>query len=382
MVFSLNRQRGCTADAFRRLRRGLQATTLALTLALTFATFGVTEAQAAPPSGAASGASAEAYNKKFKEALDLLKKRRFDSARTKLLELLSIEQKPGVLYNIATAESELNLNVDALTHYREYLAHPNAKADLRAEVQKTLFPAVYKKTGHLYVTADPGDEVFVGGRSQGKAPITREIDLVPGPTRVGVAGREVDLEAKAGIVARIDLRKSAKREESEVDKQLRSMPGGEDGPKAAKPKDKGGGLSGLSVLGIVTGGVGLALIGGGVFAAISATQSAGVADKQRAALNPKGNDTSRCLPPFAGEQKCLDLKNTNDERVLKANLGLAFLIGGGALTTAGIIMLVAGGNSKEKGAEKGAEPSSDRQTKLTPWVGPGTGGISVSGSFF
>jgi hypothetical protein len=334
-------------------------------------------AAAAPTAANPKSADAQKdYAKRFKEALDLLKKRKFDLARTRFLELLATETKPGVLYNVAAAEVELGLYVEALTHYREFLLHPGSKPEMRNEVQNTFIPDLYKKTAHVVVTADPGEEVFLGDKPLGRAPIAREIDIAPGPSRIRSAGREVGFDARAGAVNRIDLRKGqtvTSTQEGIADQQL-----GRDITAKKPAKKEKGGLGGTSIAGLVIGGLGLGAMGGGVAAVFSSNANAKNAEIERNRIQDGRDSTSAC----AGNQsiRCNTLRDQVSAQTTMANLGMGLLIGGGAALVLGGTLVIAGlgGESPSENKDK-VQPVPAAGVRIYPWfIGRAAG---INGTF-
>jgi hypothetical protein len=107
------------------------------------------------------------------------------------------------------AERKLGKNVDALHHFRAYVADPNARADRKAFAQTELLNELNDLTAHVTVKAPEGAVVTIDGAPVATAAV---VDVEPGmhsiaingaPALGGPAARAID--AAAGSTVQVDF---------------------------------------------------------------------------------------------------------------------------------------------------------------------------------
>ncbi|WP_437898761.1 hypothetical protein [Sorangium sp. So ce124] len=123
---------------------------------------------------------------------------------------------------------------------------------------------------------------------------------------------------------------------------------------------------------LVAGGVvaGAGIVTGVVFAVLTGNR-ADHAEEVRNELSTRWNGERRC--PDGDVAKCRDLKDAVLDEIHFSNIAFGSLVAGGAI---GVGTLVYGLVTKEP-----EPPNPVQGTRVTPLIGPGTAGVSLSGRF-
>ncbi|WP_438042510.1 PEGA domain-containing protein [Sorangium sp. So ce128] len=208
-----------------------------------------------------------------------------------------------------------------------------------------------------------GAEVTVDGAVVGKAPLADRVFLAPGKHEIGAK-----LEGYAPATRRIAA--VAGRAETVV-VQLERAPVAGVGARPfvvepVAPRDE------LRTPLLVTGGVvaGAGIVTGVVFAVLAGNR-ADRAEEVRNELSGRWNGERLC--PDGDVPKCRELKDAVLDEIHFSNIGFWSLVAGG---TVGVGTLVYGLVTMN------AEPPKPGQgARVAPLLGPGTAGVSLSGSF-
>lgn len=145
---------------------------------------------------------------RVKEGLAHFDQQEYEAARAAFAAAYAEAPSVGTLLNLALSELNAGRPLDALHHFREYVASPEAKREKVTRIQEELLPRAYRATGHLRVDGAGAASVAIDGapaRDAGAA-----IDVLAGKHTVEVkgAGREparVDVDAKPGEVVVVEL---------------------------------------------------------------------------------------------------------------------------------------------------------------------------------
>jgi hypothetical protein len=132
-------------------------------------------------------------------------------------------------------------------------------------------------------------------------------------------------------------------------------------PPVAPQAESSGGIGTLRIVGFVTTGVGLALLGGGLVVGGKVSSKEDEADKLC--------DT----PNMVCDPRAEGLYDDAESLAKTAN---ALFISGGVVTAVGLGLVIFGGPSSSKSAQASAKPF-----RVTPVLGGGVGGLIASGSF-
>jgi hypothetical protein len=140
---------------------------------------------AAPPAADVQAkARAVALLKEGNAAYDAQK---FSVALDKFQAAFSIYPSPKLQFNIAQANRELGLPVEALMAFQKFLAEPgDAGPDIVADARRSVVQLT-AKLGQIKITCStPDATVSVDGKTVGRTPIAAPIWVVPGQHRIAL----------------------------------------------------------------------------------------------------------------------------------------------------------------------------------------------------
>jgi hypothetical protein len=150
----------------------------------------------APPSDA---------DQAYADGVAAFKRHDYDAARASFAKSLELAPRTATVLNVALAEFYSGHALEALTHFRQFVAAPDAAPDRAEEVRTTMLPRVEALIGRIKIDAPTGAMVLVDGVSVGTAPLSAPDEVMPGShtvTAVIGSGRfpSVTLQAIAGEV--------------------------------------------------------------------------------------------------------------------------------------------------------------------------------------
>lgn len=226
---------------------------------------------------------------------------KWEESRVKFLEAYAVARRPSIAYNLAYSEERLGRTMDAIGHYREYLAARDKPKEAEA---RTRLAALLQAYGQIRVEA-PSDAVI-------------EVDGRATPTRAPLADTVVVAPGKHHVVARLADLVASRHAEVAVGQTATVSLTWPD-PKRKPPVAKIVTASGLGVLGVV----------GLVSAGILKAQEGSAASRQRELQAGYGVDSCAASPADA---RCADLTKAADSRRsndigagVALGLGLGFL---------------------------------------------------------
>jgi hypothetical protein len=309
-------------------------------------------------------AIAEAH---FKAGLKLYNQENFEAARLEFLQAHAVLPRPSVLRNLALCELKTNRPIEALHHFRAYLADP--KADMREFAQKNLDEA-YARTGHLVLRAPEGTAVSVDGTAQGNAPFVAPIDVVAGKHAIDARWHERkvarEIDAPAGVAFEVELAfedgRSALAAVPPVAREV--APAREVGPVVVPPAEATSSRPGwLLPAGLVALGVGVLGVGTGVY--FSAAKHSTLDETPRRTATSGGVCAGQASP--ACRDRDAKLATATTQRSLSDAgfaIGLGALIVGAAATTTALVW-----------------PRTRQNALITPALSPTSAGAMFSRTF-
>jgi tetratricopeptide (TPR) repeat protein len=129
---------------------------------------------------------------RYKEGNEALDAGKCEQARVAFLQTLSLDPgNPAVLLNLAIAEECTGHYVEALGHLNKYFVNSKADPKTDAAIREEMYKGLLRATGHLRISANPGDDVAVDGVVKGKAPLSDVVHVKPGSCRVTASGQTV-----------------------------------------------------------------------------------------------------------------------------------------------------------------------------------------------
>jgi hypothetical protein len=274
-------------------------------------------------------------------------------------EAFALKPSYDIAANLGAAELKLAKFADAANHLAYAIRNfpPSGDAKKKAGAEK-LYGEARQKVGALDIVAPPGAEVFVDGKSVGKAPLTDPVYVDPGAHEVEARDGDRSGKASGKVLAAESTKIEVKLEDA-----------GSVTPPVTPPPGGGGGEGPPLWPGIAlaaTGGVALG-VGIGLFAAGGSAQ--GEADDIAAAIN---ESNTRCDPPSGPNA---DDCTTGADKQSSANglmLGGGIAMGiGGAMAVGGVVYLIWAATSDD----------SSETAIVTPWVSPDLTGAAFSTTF-
>lgn len=302
----------------------------------------------------------------FSEGLARSEKKDYEGARVKFAEAYTKFPSPNALLNLARAEQLSDHPVEAIGHYRSYIALPeNPRVTTKdRETARSALDECVAKVGRIDVKAPRGTRVMIDGAT------TATTEGEPIPVRVGdhkveltndQGTRTRSLNAPAGLVTVVqwDDPKSVVPPPMTTPSAPMTNPVASD-PAPHDDRTFWGWRSATGLGGVVLGAVG---IGVGIGFAIDRGHQADTA-LQLAGQIPQGSNA--CATPSA---TCTDYNHALQARNSDATMSTVFLVTGGVLVAAGAALLIWSAASPDK-----------KHIALLPMVGPAWGG-QLSASF-
>ncbi|HSC87688.1 MAG TPA: hypothetical protein VLC09_10475 [Polyangiaceae bacterium] len=262
-----------------------------------------------------------------------------------------------VLGNLGLCALNLERDDEAITYYRTYLDQGGQEVDPeeRKSIEKELL-LVQGNLAHVtFQSKEKGTKVTV--RREGSSAPTRSYKLAEGPTKLGLRAGSYSFAADAGgkkVTWDVVIEPG-----QDLNHVFDFAP-----PPVAASQQEGGGLTTVQTTGLITGGVGVAALIGGVITGVMAKSKESSARDQ-------------CID-VAGTLTCpTSTQDEFDSASSLATVSTALFIGGGVLAATGVTLFIVGADSggpKESGA-----PAARLQ--VTPYFGAGGGGLTALGTF-
>jgi hypothetical protein len=110
---------------------------------------------------------------------------RFEEALAEFRAADRLYPRPRLRFNVAASCRALGHDVEALEEYERFLEDPTGDPADRQDAEDAI-SELAARVSVLEVTAEPGAEVTVDGRSRGATPLARAVRLAPGTHQVTV----------------------------------------------------------------------------------------------------------------------------------------------------------------------------------------------------
>jgi hypothetical protein len=353
-----------------------------------------------------------AARERFKEGVTYFDQKQYEKARAAFLQAYALKKHPAVLLNLAQSELRSGHERDAAKHFSAYLREAtDASAGEREAAQQGL-QAARAVLGEVTVTAEQGSEIFVDGTSEGTAPLPSAVFLDPGTHTIeakkGERSAKQSVTAKAGESRELKLSfapdpppsvaaspaASAKpREEAPPDEPARDAE-----PASGKRDDFFHWLL-TSPAGVISGGATVLLgLGAGGFAVAATVNYADADDTAQqitdATVVDRVPSQGICTDPaevlrnngYTGdvesralkyEDACRQHLDSKDQGDTFKTVAIVAGVGAGVMAATTVVLYFTTAPKSQASAAKPAP----RSFAVTPWLAPGEGGLSVSGSF-
>src|SRR5258706_7630693 len=148
---------------------------------------------------------------RFKEGVSYFDKKEFDRARAAFLQAYALKKHPAVLLNLAQSELRSGHEVDAATHFAQYLREAKEATNAEKQAAEAELTAAKVVAVETSVSVDQtGAEIFVDGKSVGSSPLPRPLYLSSGDHSVEARkdGKTAtgDVNSSAGKATTVELK--------------------------------------------------------------------------------------------------------------------------------------------------------------------------------
>jgi hypothetical protein len=379
----------------------MKARPIAFALLLAFAPAAVSLPRIAQAQNPQDDALTKAARARFQEGVDAFDKGNFEAARAAFTQAYALKQHPAVLLNLAQSSLKSGHYLEASKMFQKYLNDPGG--DKKADATKGLADA-RAKLGRLDVTAPPGSEVTVDADVVGKTPMSDPVDVEAGNHTVRVklpdnTSSEQKIVVTAGQVQPVRFGAASTMvnpppnnpPNNPPDTHQPANPPPNNPPENPPPNNPppnnppveqphGEKVHPAAALPLIIAGGALAVGGfvvGGIFGAIKSSANDNYISVQKQIISAQQADgikSPTCNPPPSSKytSACATLKSNQDAVNGDATVANTFVvigIVGVAAAAGGVLWYFLGAKNKETTA------------RITPWMVPGSGGFSLSGSF-
>ena len=294
------------------------------------------------------------------------------------------KQSYDIAGNLGDVELTLGKPRDAAEHLEySYRNWPTGKQEARQRTLERLSQAK-KLVGALEISVNvDGAEITVNDAAAGRAPLNHDVFVEAGAVSISVTAPGYATETKTVPVAKGESRKVAI--ELTADGSAGAATGGNGGNGGAGNNGSGGdsgaagsggtsvstdGMSGKTVALIAGGALTAVGIGVGVYGVLKASSADSDASDTRKKIEDQlGNNACAASP---SDPLCVSLKDSLDSRGNSRTLATVGFIGAGVFAAGTVATYLLWPDEKS---------SSARAVRLTPQLGKGVSGLSLSGAF-
>ncbi|MCC6553526.1 MAG: PEGA domain-containing protein [Polyangiaceae bacterium] len=320
-------------------------------------------AQAAPL-GAEAAQQADEH---FKRGKELYRAGKLREAHEAYRSAWALKQTFDIAANLANAELQLGMKAEAAEHLAFCIrSFPATGAKAQLDRVKAQFEAARKEVAALVVSVTvEGAEVLVDGQPVGRAPLGREVFVMPGPHVVearleGYEAARTPVEASAGGTHELGL--SPVKEKPAVSGGA-AVPGPGSKPRVKEKPEEAPPPS----VAIVLGGTAVAVVGLGM--GVGFTVAANGKNSDADALRAPGGDSACLQQPRPST--CDALKEAKGEVDTLTNAAIGGFVVGGVAAVATAVYALWPRERAAKATDMG----------VAPWAGPGAAGCAVGGRF-
>jgi tetratricopeptide (TPR) repeat protein len=317
----------------------------------------------ARPGAAQSPAAEREATARLREGLELARIEKWEEARLAFRQAYALLPSAELLWNLAIAELNAGLPLEALRHFREYEGHPRAEANKR-EALGQLMERASHQLGHIKMDAAPGTTIQIDGTVSDPATWDGDsIDVAPGEHLVSaeLAGAREDVKVTVAAGGTAFVRAgwySASDKANEAARRAASLPSAET-PQDSDPS------SPFSAKTWVVFGLGAAATASFAIATgygLSANGNRERAEAFQAVLPPSCRDSSACA----------EWRDVVAAQQQEARISTALWISGGALAGAAIATFLLWPGKKPRETARASSTFA-----LVPLAGGGTVHVAV-----
>jgi hypothetical protein len=325
----------------------------------------------APAYGQTEQATKEA-EARFKEGLKRHDAGDEEGARLSFLEAFSVLKRPNILFNLARAEQLTGHPVEAITHYKLFVADNTVTGSDR-EVARKRIVELTPLVGHVTIVAPSGADLWIDGQMlPRKAPLSEAADVSSGmhtvQARLGDQTKSVGISCTPGqtVTAKIEI------EINGTPVVVVPMPGEggvappvipPEAPKQFHEETPGAKVATVVVLGVAAVGA----LAGGIGLELASSSASSTATTDRKQIQGSSGSTSGCF--MSTSAACSSLASELSSHSTDGNVATGLFVGAGLLAAAAVVTWVVWPKKTVEGA------------RVLPLVSPSMAGLGVSGSF-
>ncbi len=330
---------------------------------------------------------------RFKEGVDFYDKGQYENARLAFLQAYALKKHPAVLLNLAQSTAKAGHPLEAAKYFQQFLKESTTASPQQRQDADSGLAEVRQKLGRIEVVAPAGTEITLDEKERlGTAPFADPIDVDPGSHSLRSSSETVRVTANAGQKVQARFGGGGGAPPIAV---VPIPPPSTANPAATPPPDNGttqppdsdSGDGQKKKLPLWPGFVGVGLAAAGwigtiVFAAFK-SDAQSKADSVAADIRTKAGARAQGICSSTAQADitrfgpaCQTLKDNNskvDTNATIANVSLAVAIPATlfAVTWLIVIPIV----NKKRSQSAFIEPT------ITPYAGPGEGGLNLSTRF-
>jgi len=360
----------------------------------------------ARPARADDDTTTSAARERFKEGVSYFDQKQYEKARAAFVQAYALKKHPAVLLNLAQSELRSSHERDAAQHFAEYLRDAAEASPPERDAAQAGLTSAKTAICELTVTTEADADVSVDGTPQGTAPLPGALYLEPGAhTLTAKKGERVasqNVTAKAGETRELKLAPEPGPAAATAAPATAAATGSapESVPEEEPKHHTGGGREPFfhwlltKPAGVISGGATVLLGGGAVGFAIGSNLSYGDADKIAQQIDDQARvdmvstqgicvDPAKVLGPGREteaarfQDACTHRQEAVDRGDSYKTVATVVGIGAGVMAVTTVVLYFV--TAEDAGTETAASPRSG--VAVLPWVGSGSGGLSVAGRF-
>lgn len=342
----------------------------------------------------------EAAKARYAEGLKLYAKKRYEEARVAFVQASALKKRPASTFMLAQCSLQAGRYLEALKTFDAYVAEVDG--DVPPKMKPVLDDGRANAKAHLgrvRFDVPSGSEVTIDGEKV--ASLEEPVDVMPGKHAIVITHRgekkTEQIEATAGATVSVKPVFIPKALVPTADTRTRPTPGNAASTNASASSASSASSSsesGSSILAppqttwpvYVAGAVGLGgLAAAAIFGGLAANSSH-ASEVARETLIRTGRKTSICDGPDRAQVSdvCVTIEhNDSVARGHKAVFQTSLIVGisGTAIAIGWFVFAPKEGSAERPAPTPPAKDAVLKSTRVTPWLGLESGGISMEGRF-
>ena len=199
----------------------------------------------------------------FREGVDAARRRQWLDARTAFERSYELSPRPITLLNLAGAQAEVGLLVEASEGYQRFLSNPGTRSERHVPEARRALDALLPRIAHLRLRVDDltdGHRLEIDGREVSHAVVDGDLPLNPGEHEIVVRGHDGEEAARTTVTVDEGESRNVRMRVAATTAEVPILPGTEQ-----EEEREGGGAARSPWLWT---GLGLVVVGGVVTAVV------------------------------------------------------------------------------------------------------------------